>query len=264
MEINDIWGHDSWEKFYRTQRMIQIKPLTGFFASYDIFLCDSILEKYLPKYSKSQKKKLKICEIGCGDGRMVKKIADKFNYAPYGVEYSKTAAKQSRRIGVNVIEGDVFSKALNKKYANYFDIIYSYGFIEHIIPPENAIKTHLNLLKKNGTLVIQIPRFKGFTYWKVKIFRPSLFPLHNLEIMESEKIHSLMKKFKCRELICKNYGTFKLRLPPERKDFSYYVLKAINLLDYIINPLLRLFFKDRGFETNFFSPSIIYIGKKTS
>jgi len=263
MKINDIWGHDSWEKFYRTQRIIQIKPLTGFFASYDIYLCDAILEKYLPKYLGFSKNKPKICEIGCGDGEMIKKIADKFNYSPYGIEYSQIAAKQSKKLGIRVIEGDVFSEELNKKYSNFFDVIYSYGFIEHIIPPENAIQTHLNLLKKNGILVIQIPRFKGFNYWRVKIFRPSLLPLHNLEIMESEKIHSLMKKFKCRKLICKNYGTFKLRLPPEKRDFVYYVLKTINLLDYIINPLLRILFKDKGFETRFFSPSIIYIGKKT-
>ena len=55
--------------------------------------------------------------------------------------------------------------AITQKIKNYFDIVLSYGFIEHILPPEKAIQLHLDLVKKGGYIVIQLPRFKGYNYW---------------------------------------------------------------------------------------------------
>lgn len=58
---------------------------SSFFKSYDIFLCDEILKTYLPI---SEDKKLKIAEIGSGDGQMLRKVSKMFNYEPTGLEYS--------------------------------------------------------------------------------------------------------------------------------------------------------------------------------
>lgn len=259
IKVKEIWNYKTWEEYYKKQEIAQIKPKKGFFSSYDIYLCDSILDKYLPK---KIKRKLNFCEIGCGDGKLTKKICTKFNYNPYGIEYSKNACKIAQKMGIKIIQDDVFSKKVKQNYKNFFDVVFSYGFIEHILPVEKAIQVHLDLLKKNGILVIQIPRFKGFNYLKLKLFRPDLIPLHNMEIMEPEIIHSIMKKFKCKELICKKYGTFKTRLFFKERGFKFYLLKLINLLEFIINPLFRIIFRDKGFETNFFSPSIIFIAKK--
>ena len=65
-----------------------------------------------------------------------------------------------------------------------------------------------------------------------------------------------------KKIFCKNYGTFKLRLPMDKKNFKYYLLKCICSLDYILNPMFRLFLGKKGFETNFFSPSVMFIGQK--
>lgn len=261
--MENKYSVDVWNEYHKKERKIHIKPKGGFFISYDIFLCDTILSKYLPS-NKENREKIKICEIGCGDGKLLKKIADDFNYQPFGIEYSAEAIKKAEKTGVKVIKGNVFSKDLLNKYKEYFDIVYSYGFIEHIIPPEKAVEAHLQLLKKGGYFFVQIPRLKGFNYLKAKIFRPDLLPLHNLKIMEEEALGLLCKKENVEELFCKNYGTFKLRLPLAQKNIRWYVLKVICGLEYFLNPICRLIFKDKGFETRLFSPCVMFIGRKKS
>ena len=249
---------DLWNKYYKEEKM---NPKIGFFGSYDIFLHDSILAKYLP-FNKKNKEEVKICELGSGDGKLLKKIADNFNYKPFGIEFAKGPIEQARNRGINMIEGDVFNKELLEKYKEHFDVVYSYGFIEHITPPEKAVDVHLQLLKRGGHFFIQIPSLKGFNYLKFKIFRPDLLPLHNLAIMEEEKLRHLCRKENVKELFCKNYGTFKLRIPMAKKNIRWYVLRIIYSLEYILNPICRLVFRDKGFETKLFSPCIMFIGRK--
>lgn len=262
MAIKNKYDEKQWDEYYAGERNIHIKPKTGIFTSYDVYLCDAILKRHLPHASRT-KTPPKIVEIGSGDGKLVKKIADMFGYIPYGIEYAKEGAKQGRKIGVNTMVADAFSPAVHTKYKHYFDIVFSYGFIEHIYPTEKAIKLHFDLVKPGGIVVIQIPRFRGFNYWKAKIFRPDLLPLHNLDIMEEEILKRICQRSGVTTLFCKNYGTIKLRLPMEKKNFGYYVLKGICLLEYVLNPLLRSVFGERGFETRLFSPAVIYIGKKS-
>lgn len=249
---------DLWNNYYKEEKM---NPKVGFFGSYDIFLHDTILAKYLP-FNKKNRKEVKICEIGSGDGKLLKKIADNFNYEPFGIELAQEPIKQAKDKRINMIEGDAFDRIILEKYKGYFDVIYSYGFIEHIMPPEKAVKIHLQFLKKGGYFFIQIPRLKGFNYLKFKIFRPDLLPLHNLTIMEEKTLRSLCKKENVQELFCKNYGTFKLRIPMAKKNIRWHILKVVCSLEYILNPICRLIFKNKGFETRLFSPCVMFIGKK--
>ena len=262
MKTSNKYKKKNWEEYYKGERLIHIKPKTGLFASYDIYLCDMLFQKYLPKYNGPVNKKPKICEIGCGDGKLLKKVADMLGYEPYGIEYSKTAIKSAKKLGIKIIEGDAFDKKILKKYTNHFDIVFSYGFIEHIIPPDESIDIHIKMLKKGGRYIIQIPRFKGFNLWKVKLFRPDLIPLHNMEIMDEKVMNKICKRTNTQKLYCKNYGTLKLRLVVEKKNINYYILQVLGSLEYVTNPLLRLFFGKKGFETNFFSPAVMYVGKK--
>lgn len=260
-EADNKYSNQMWDEFYSWERKIHIQPKTGIFASYDLYLCDEILKDYLPKSPTD--KKLTICEIGSGDGKLLKKISNMFGYEPTGLEYAQEGVNQWLANGVNTVLCDAFNDEQMGKFENYFDIVYSYGFIEHILPPEKAIKQHLKILKEGGILVLQIPRLKWFNYLKFKLFRPDLIPLHNIDLMEQEVLSAEAARFpELEELVCKNYGTFKIRLPINSRGFKYYLLKVLSLPEYILNPLFRFIFWKKWFETRLGSPSIIYIGRK--
>lgn len=259
MKIINKYKKSVWDNHYSGEVKIHIKPKEGFFASYDIYLCRSLIKRYVPKFSTET---AKICEIGSGNGKLVKDFSVMLGCQPYGVEYSKKAATGADKLGVKTIFADAFDPAFLKKYQNYFDVVFSYGFIEHIVPPKKAAQVHFQIAKPGGYVIIQIPRFKGFNLLKAKIFRPDLIPLHNLDIMNEDVLEVACKSAEIEKLCCKNYGTLKFRFPMEKKNVRFYLLKAICFLEHITNPLFRILFGDRGFETDFFSPAVIFIGRK--
>lgn len=261
MAIINKYKLSDWEHYYAGERKIHMRPKTGWFTSYDIFLCDSIITSHIPKAPKNREKR--IMEIGSGDGKLVKKIAGMLGMTPFGIEYAREGAKQGEKNGVTTMVADAFSQKVLDRYRHRFDVVFSYGFIEHIHPVEKAIRLHIDLVKRGGYVVIQIPRLKGFNYWKFRFFRPDVIPLHNLSIMEGSILKQLCEKEGLTTVYCSNYGTLKLRLPIDRKDFRYYLLKIICLLEYVTNPLFRMLFGDRGFETSVFSPAVMYIGRKS-
>jgi hypothetical protein len=261
MTSNNKYSLDMWDWFYSWERKIHIKPKQGFFQSYDIFLCDEILKQYLP--INEWNNKLKICEIWSWDWKLLKKISNMFNYEPTWLEYSPEWVQQWLDNWVNTVLCDAFNDNQLKPYFEYFDIVYSYWFIEHIIPVENAIKQHLKILKKWWILILQIPRLKWLNYLKFKFFRPDLIPLHNIDLMEDYILSKHCKWFEeLEEILCKNYWTLKIRLPIDKKWFKYYLLKIIGSLEYITNPFMRFLFWKKWFETSILSPSVIYIWKK--
>lgn len=262
MNIKNLHEKQDWENYYKDHAPLQVKLKSGIFTSYDIYLCDYLINRYLPRYNGTKEKQPVICEIGSGDGLLIKKIANMVNYKPYGIEYSTRAVKKARGNGVETYIGDAFDIKVRKKFKNKFDAIFSYGFVEHILPVEKAVNIHVDLVKPGGYVIIQIPRFRGFNFWRLKLFRPDLIENHNLEIMNGKTLERVCKNSKLKKIYCNNYGTFKLRLPMEKKDFKFYVLKGICTLDYILNPFFRLFFGNKGFETYLFSPSVMFIGKK--
>ena len=264
MSIKNLHKKKYWDGYYAGEKLIKVKTKAGLFSSYDIYLCDTIIKKNIPYYNGPEKGKKRICEIGSGDGKLLKKVADLVNFAPYGIEYSKEGARQAAKRGIKTIIGDAFDKKNQKKYKNYFDLVFSYGFVEHIIPTEKAINLHMNYVKPGGYFIVQIPRFKKFNYLRVRFFMPELIPAHNLTIMDQEVLEKLCRMKNVEKVYCGNYGTYKLRLPMvDKKNTKYYLLKAFCSLEYLLNPLCRLLFKDKGFETKLFSPAVMFIGRKT-
>ena len=115
--MKNKYSQDVWNEYYKEEKKMHIGPKAGFFASYDIFLCDSILAKYLPK-NVGSKNNVKICEIGSGDGKLLKKISDRFNYQPFGIEYAKEPIEQAKKLGIEVIKEDAFSKNILEKFTD--------------------------------------------------------------------------------------------------------------------------------------------------
>ena len=222
-------------------------------------LWNNIFKKYLPK-----EKSLKILEVGSAPGDRLIKLHQLFGYTPYGVEYTKNGANLNRKKFIlhnidpnNVIWADFFSDDFQQKYKEYFDIVISRGFLEHFSNAKEAVQKHINLLRPQGTLIVIIPNLRGFNKFLQSFLCKEAIAMHNLGIMERQEFSELFEGIGLKILYCNYFGTFNFGLFRNRK-------KICDYLQWLLNIIFYLLFRNRGFENKFFSPYLIFIGRKRS
>jgi 2-polyprenyl-3-methyl-5-hydroxy-6-metoxy-1,4-benzoquinol methylase len=244
------------------------KRLLGSYAEYysDYLLWEVLLKTHLPSGSG-----LKALEVGSAPGDNLVELYRKFGYTPYGVEYSETGVKLNQQTfsaaGINpenVIHADFFSEEFLSRYKEAFDMVCSGGFIEHFTNIEEVIDNHLALLKPGGTLVISIPRLTGINNLLTRFFNQENLAIHNLNIMNRKTFSGLFDVAKLQPLYCDYFGTFSLRLcePKEWHGFKYRLMRLTWWIQIPLNVLFRLAFGNKGMESYFFSPYLIYFGTK--
>lgn len=107
--------------------------------------------KYLNDYN------LKILEAGCGSGRVVKYLYDLGYKNISGIELNQNAVNNINQTysELNIIQGDILNMPYEEKS---FDIIISYGVVEHFKEGLDLPLLNLNkMLKKDGLAIITIP-----------------------------------------------------------------------------------------------------------
>ncbi|MEK7636836.1 MAG: methyltransferase domain-containing protein [Patescibacteria group bacterium] len=98
-----------------------------------------------------------ILELGAGLGRIVKYFKDEGYQNIHGIELNGTAVKylNEKYPELDVIQGDVLS--LPYPPAS-FDVVLSYGLVEHFIPGlATPLKAHFDALKPGSIAVITVP-----------------------------------------------------------------------------------------------------------
>jgi SAM-dependent methyltransferase len=229
-------------------------------------LWEVILSSYLPKGAT-----LKALEIGSAPGYHLLQLRKAFGYEPYGVEYTDGGAKMNRELfaqnGIDpaqLIKADAFSQAFQAQYRESFDVVTSFGFVEHFDDVRTVIKHHLDLLKVGGSLVVQIPRIAGLNYWIASSLNRESLAMHNLQIMQKEVFEQLFADLPLETQFCNYAGTAKLILclPHNRSGWLGTLTNAIKNSQLGLNLLLRRLLKDKGLESDFFSPYLVFVGKK--
>ncbi|MGA9771355.1 MAG: glycosyltransferase [Blastocatellia bacterium] len=243
------------------------KRVLDYVRSYeDYLLCEVIYKKYMPGGSG-----LKVLEVGSAPGEHLVSLSKRYGFIPYGIEYSESGNELNREVFAsnnidpdNVIYADFFSDEVHERYKGAFDIVISRGFIEHFTDVRSVVEKHTNLLAEGGCLIISIPNLNGINYALGRFFHKELIPLHNLSIMRKQEFISLFDNQGLSPLFCDYYGTFNFGLfNTKRGTFQSLALSCCMKLQLILNIALRLLFKERGAESMSFSPSLMFIGKKT-
>jgi 2-polyprenyl-3-methyl-5-hydroxy-6-metoxy-1,4-benzoquinol methylase len=114
----------------------------------------------LPNKFKVNKNK-NICDIGCGEGFLLNRFNKKNNVI--GVDIDNKVIKKLRLKNFKVYKS-VNEMLKNKKFHNYFDIIYCLKVIEHSDNPKKLINDALKMLKKNGKLILSTPNTNNILF----------------------------------------------------------------------------------------------------
>lgn len=139
---------------------------------------DDLLSRNLPRNPK-----LRFLEVGCYPGSYLWYFNKRFGYQVSGLEYVEACCDKARdllsRAGVNgeIIHEDLFSYSAPEE--SLWDIVGSFGFVEHFEDTRNVIQKHLALLKPGGFLVITVPNHHGSNGQILKRVSREKYGIHN-------------------------------------------------------------------------------------
>ena len=109
----------------------------------------------------------RVLEVGCGGSRFLPYIAKDLGAKVWGLDYAPagviTAKAALVRAGVSgtILEGDLFAE--NDIPKNYFDVVFSGGFIEHFADTADVVHRITSFAKVGSGLVItEVPNMGGW------------------------------------------------------------------------------------------------------
>ncbi len=177
-------------------------------------------------------------EIGCYPGRYLSVFAE-LGYIVSGIDYYPNSKNKLgswfTKLGYKY--GEFYEEdILSFKTDNRYDIVCSFGFIEHFVDWKMIIDIHISLLTPNGYILITAPNFNNPLQ---KIIR-SFLDKKNLEKHRLESINILMwgeylEKRGFKKIYSGYFGKFDFWFEPDlkRSSFEISILRFINNKSWI-------------------------------
>lgn len=137
----------------------------------------------------SKDRKIKILDLGAGDGRLLSLLKKFFDCECFGVELSHDAVSKYQKKDINIINGNVEDIKISE-WSSKFDIIIMHQLIEHTRFPDELLNKCHEWLVDDGFIHIETPQFKGldFRLFKNRIWGGYHFPRHFFIFSENSLI----------------------------------------------------------------------------
>lgn len=181
-------------------------------------------------------------EIGCYPGQYLTYFGEK-SCILNGIDLVDGVETQTpqalRKLGFKVGE---FKKVNFFEYCNsntrLFDIVCSFGFLEHFRNWEEVLLLHTDLLKKGGYLIIETPNFRSIPHYLIRlILDKKNLKFHELKSMRPNEWKTLMMKNDFEIIYCGGIGNFSGWAAVNPKMTRTQLLIR-SLLRHIISPFL--------------------------
>jgi len=149
---------------------------------------------------------------------------------------------------INIIEADLF----NFKPEKLYDMVLSFGLIEHFNDTKAIIETHLQFLKPGGVLFITLPNFKSVNGWVQRNFDKENYDKHNINSMDLQLLTDSCKQLGLKEIEAYYHGRFTVWLEnkSERTGLTKALVKAIWVTGKIFTKIIPV-------ESKALSPYIV-------
>jgi SAM-dependent methyltransferase len=135
-------------------------------------------------------------ELGCSPGQISAMIATRLKFRFEGVDFSDSAWLYNRNMETAGVKDAVLHSSDVRTYqpAELFDVVGSFGLVEHFDDPQEILDHHDRLLRPGGLCVVELPRFKGFPWLFKWVFdRPNLRK-HNTRMMVTRTFEEFARR----------------------------------------------------------------------
>jgi len=129
-------------------------------------------------------------------------------YRVAGLDFADNAIKFEETMKINGIKKYKFIKAEIMSYQvdTQYDLVASFGFIEHFDNLEGILSKHIDLVAPGGLLLITVPNFRYIQWLYHRVFDADNLSIHNIDAMRPGRIHGYLTKNGLRMVENKTYG----------------------------------------------------------
>jgi 2-polyprenyl-3-methyl-5-hydroxy-6-metoxy-1,4-benzoquinol methylase len=123
-----------------------------------------------------------LVEVGCARSQALPVLAKRLGLSVAGIDYSPNGCEQTRammnREGVSgeVYCSDIFAVPASLKGG--FDVVVSFGLIEHFSNTNEIVSALAGLLKPGGVILTNIPNMRGTVGFVQKILNRKIYDIH--------------------------------------------------------------------------------------
>ncbi len=137
-------------------------------------------------------------EVGCYPGNYSIYLGKKFNYTINGIDktpYIVDKLPELLKIEKVKVGKFVWGDFLEFRSEEQFDVVCSFGFIEHFSDLNSILKKHVDLVKPSGILIITSPNFTGGQLLLHKLFDNENLKYHITSTMDLNKWKHILKQY---------------------------------------------------------------------
>ncbi len=193
------------------------------------------IEKYIAPVTDQPKTCL---EIGCYPGRFIS-VFGELGYELHGVDFVDELERLPRWLKHSGYKVGLFSRCDFNEFnpSRKFDVVCSFGFIEHFTNWETILEKHASLVADKGLLVVEAPNFiGGFQHWLHSRFDRENYARHHIPAMNIDKWAELLETTGFEISYAGYFGKFRFWTEPEARTVSERLLLRVLR---IIQPFLR-------------------------
>jgi SAM-dependent methyltransferase len=182
MTINDLAGKEHWDK-----REGGAKPRLPSKLNVTVDDLLGLLEPLVFPGSR-------VLEVGCAPGKFLLWCALAKQARACGVEYAESSHRMTAQLFTDAdapadIRKEDFMQTTFEPGS--FDMVYSFGVIEHFTDPGPMVKKHFEMLRPGGTAIITVPHFGAGYGWLCRRMDREAYDIHNISIMSERAMLAL-------------------------------------------------------------------------
>jgi len=190
-------------------------------------------ERRFKNIEKLHPNKGKILDLGCATGFFLE-VAENHGWTPYGVEISNYASGIAKK----GFEDKVFNGTLDRACFsnNFFDVITMWDYLEHVSNPSQELSRSLQLLKKDGMLILSTPNVDSLSN---KIFKDRWMGYKDQEHLyyfSKKNVRMLLEKTGFKTLKSEKIGKY-INLALFIKRLSLYNKSLSNIFRFLIHKM---------------------------
>lgn len=248
---------EHWEEVFAAARL----PRTINLCHYNYYRFDRAFRSLLPRGP------ARFLEIGAGASAWLVYFANEFGYNVVGLDYSDVGCKIAKEnLRLNRVDGEVHCLDLFDAPGaelGTFDVIFSYGVIEHFDDPARVLEVKRSLLRPGGIALTIAPNMRGLPGRLQRMWDREVFEMHRP--LTPRDLHQAAQRAGLIPVVTKYFGTYFTSVvnwsrPAERPRWKRGVARGAGLAELAITRASRRMRIEP--ESRVFSPYVLSVARR--